>query len=104
MRSRRHSGTPCCAGRRLSTPSAAARSPARSSPRVSAAPMRCRAPTSSRLLLSELLLRHGEWEQVTPESAGWRYLSFGVREQPFSAETGGAEIALVVLGGRCRVG
>jgi len=53
--------------------------------------------------LSELLLRAGGWEQVTPESAGWRYLHFGVRTAPFSASTGGQEIAVVVLGGRCRV-
>jgi 5-deoxy-glucuronate isomerase len=53
--------------------------------------------------VSELLLRRGEWEQVTPESAGWRYLHFGVRRAPFAAGTGGGEIALVVLGGRCRV-
>jgi 5-deoxy-glucuronate isomerase len=53
--------------------------------------------------LSELLLRSGSWEQVTPESAGWRYLHFGVRRPPFSANTGEGEIALVVLGGRCTV-
>jgi 5-deoxy-glucuronate isomerase len=53
--------------------------------------------------VSGLLLRAGEWEQVTPESAGWRYLHFGVRRGSFSADTGGAEVALVPLGGRCRV-
>jgi 5-deoxy-glucuronate isomerase len=53
--------------------------------------------------MSELLLRAGEWEQVTPESAGWNYLYFGVREGSFAAETGGGEVALVPLGGRCRV-
>jgi 5-deoxy-glucuronate isomerase len=53
--------------------------------------------------VSELLLRGGEWEQVTPATAGWRYLHFGVRRGSFSAQTGGGEIALVVLGGRCRV-
>jgi 5-deoxy-glucuronate isomerase len=53
--------------------------------------------------LSDLLLRAGEWEQVTPESAGWNHLFFAVREAPFGSETRGAEIALVVLGGRCRV-
>ncbi len=53
--------------------------------------------------MSELLLRAGEWEHVSPESAGWRYLHFGVRGGSFSARTGDAEIALVPLGGRCRV-
>jgi 5-deoxy-glucuronate isomerase len=53
--------------------------------------------------VSELLLTHGTWEQVTPESAGWRYLHFGVRSGAFAAETGDAEIALVPLSGRCRV-
>jgi 5-deoxy-glucuronate isomerase len=45
----------------------------------------------------------GEWEQVTPESAGWRFLYFGVRSGSFAAETAGMEIALVPLGGWCRV-
>jgi len=53
--------------------------------------------------VSELLLTHGTWEQVTPESAGWRYLHFGVRSGAFAAETGDTEIALVPLSGRCRV-
>jgi 5-deoxy-glucuronate isomerase len=53
--------------------------------------------------MSELLLRAGAWEQVTPESAGWRHLHFGVRQTPFASATGEAEIALVPLGGRCRV-
>jgi 5-deoxy-glucuronate isomerase len=53
--------------------------------------------------VSELLLRAGTWEQVTPESAGWRFLHFGVRRDSFSAETGDIEVALVVLGGRCTV-
>jgi 5-deoxy-glucuronate isomerase len=52
--------------------------------------------------LSELLLRRG-WEQVTPESAGWNFLSFGVRSGSFSSETAEEEIALVPLGGECRV-
>jgi 5-deoxy-glucuronate isomerase len=50
-----------------------------------------------------LLLRAGEWEQVTPESSGWSYLHFGVRPAPFSSATGEVEIALVPLAGRCRV-
>jgi 5-deoxy-glucuronate isomerase len=53
--------------------------------------------------VSELLLRAGTWEQVTPESAGWRFLHFGVRRGSFSAQTGDVEVALVVLGGRCTV-
>jgi len=53
--------------------------------------------------LSELLLRRGGWEQVTPESAGWELLYFGVRSGSFASETGEGEIALVVLGGTCRV-
>ncbi len=40
---------------------------------------------------------------MTPESAAWRYLSFGVRRGSFASETGEVEIALVLLGGRCRV-
>jgi 5-deoxy-glucuronate isomerase len=52
---------------------------------------------------ASLLLRAGDWTQVTPESAGWSHLSFGVRKTPFEADTGDVEIALVVLGGRCRV-
>ena len=53
--------------------------------------------------MSEYLLKNGEWEQVTPESAGWRYLYFGVRQTPFESNTGDAEIAIVPLGGRCHV-
>jgi 5-deoxy-glucuronate isomerase len=53
--------------------------------------------------VSEYLLKHGTWEQVTPEFAGWQYLFFGVRSGTFTAETGEAEIALVPLSGRCRV-
>jgi 5-deoxy-glucuronate isomerase len=40
---------------------------------------------------------------VTPETAGWCYLHFGVRQGSFSSETGVAEVALVPFGGRCRV-
>ncbi|HEX4519212.1 MAG TPA: 5-deoxy-glucuronate isomerase [Gaiellaceae bacterium] len=53
--------------------------------------------------MSEFLLKHGEWEQVTPESAGWAYLSFSVRGAPFSSATGETEIALVLIGGHCAV-
>ncbi len=51
----------------------------------------------------DLLWRAGAWEQVTPETAGWRDLFFGVRSGSFESETGPGEIALVVLGGRCSV-
>jgi 5-deoxy-glucuronate isomerase len=57
--------------------------------------------------VSDFLLNAGEWEAVTPESAEWRYLSFGVwtcsagtSEKLATHEN---EIALVALGGRCRV-
>jgi 5-deoxy-glucuronate isomerase len=40
---------------------------------------------------------------VTPESAGWRYLHFGVRRSPFASETGEVEVAIVPLSGRCTV-
>jgi 5-deoxy-glucuronate isomerase len=53
--------------------------------------------------MSEFLLERGTWEQVTPESAGWQYLHFGVRSGSFAAETGETEIAIVPLSGRCRV-
>jgi 5-deoxy-glucuronate isomerase len=53
--------------------------------------------------VTELLLKAGEWDAVTPERAGWRYLSFRVETGPFSAETGTEEICLVPLGGACRV-
>jgi len=53
--------------------------------------------------MSELLLRAGRWEQVTPELAGWDFLYFGVRSGSFASETGDGEIALVTLGGTCRV-
>jgi 5-deoxy-glucuronate isomerase len=54
-------------------------------------------------LSSELLLTAGDWQQVTPESAAWRYLHFGMREGSFVSDTGDVEVALVPLGGRCRV-
>ena len=44
----------------------------------------------------ELLLKAGAWEQVTPESAGWRYLFFGVRSSSFASETGEAEGEIIV--------
>jgi 5-deoxy-glucuronate isomerase len=57
--------------------------------------------------VTELLLRHGEWDVVDPLSAAWRYLSFrieGLRDrEQVSRQTGSEEIALVPLGGRCAV-
>jgi 5-deoxy-glucuronate isomerase len=53
--------------------------------------------------MSELLLRAGAWKQVTPESAGWKHLYFGVRTGVFATATGDGEIALVPLSGRCHV-
>ncbi|MFL5955331.1 MAG: 5-deoxy-glucuronate isomerase [Gaiellaceae bacterium] len=53
--------------------------------------------------MSELLLRDGAWEDVTPESAGWHHLSFGVRKGSFASATGETEIAVVPLAGHCRV-
>ncbi len=47
----------------------------------------------------------GEWNEITPALAGWRYLSFRV-ESLDGAEvrrTGGQEAALVLLSGGCRV-
>ena len=57
--------------------------------------------------MSDLLLREGEWDVVDPGSADWRYLSFRVDRlhdgENFTRNTGGEEIALVPLGGRCSV-
>jgi 5-deoxy-glucuronate isomerase len=51
-----------------------------------------------------LLRRAGEWSQITPSDAGWRYLTFGVeRMQDAERETGGEEVALVLLSGVCSV-
>ena len=50
-----------------------------------------------------LLLRAGEWQGVTPRSAGWRFLSFHV-ERLAGADTrhtAGEETAIVLLEGRC---
>ena len=56
----------------------------------------------------ELLLRSGDWQAVTPASAGWRYLSFRVErfagERPERALSSGVEeLALVPLAGSCTV-
>jgi 5-deoxy-glucuronate isomerase len=57
--------------------------------------------------VTELLLRHGEWDVVDPASASWRYLSFRVERlrdgERVSRQTGDEEIALVPLGGRCAI-
>jgi 5-deoxy-glucuronate isomerase len=55
--------------------------------------------------MSELLLRAGEWDRITPERAGWRYLTFGVErlDGEDERETGGEEVALVLLSGSCTV-
>ena len=53
--------------------------------------------------MSELLLRAGEWSEVTPASAGWSHLSFRVERAPFEGRAEDEEVALVVLGGRCTV-
>ncbi len=53
--------------------------------------------------MSGLLLRAGEWGDVTPETAGWRYLSFRVEAGPFDHDSLGEEVALVPLSGRWRV-
>ena len=49
-----------------------------------------------------LLLRRG-WKPVTPESAGWRHLSFRLVSGTEDADTGQDEICLVPLTGACRV-
>ncbi len=57
--------------------------------------------------MTELLLRHGEWDVVDPASASWHYLSFRVERlrdaEQVSRQTGDEEIALVPLGGRCAI-
>jgi 5-deoxy-glucuronate isomerase len=54
-----------------------------------------------------LLLRSGAWAAVTPETAGWNYLSFRVESllagESVDTDTGSEEIAAVLLGGRARV-
>jgi 5-deoxy-glucuronate isomerase len=56
---------------------------------------------------TEFLLRAGQWQEVRPEEAGWRYLSFRVETLPAGAgrefETGEEEVALVPLAGRAHV-
>jgi 5-deoxy-glucuronate isomerase len=57
--------------------------------------------------VTELLLRHGDWDTVDPASASWRYLSFRVGRlrdgEQVAGRTGDEEIALVPLGGSCAI-
>src|SRR5207245_1477689 len=48
-----------------------------------------------------LLLRSGEWQEVSPALAGWRYLSFRVLALDGRArlDTGDEEVVVVPLGG-----
>ncbi|CAN5326188.1 5-deoxy-glucuronate isomerase [soil metagenome] len=56
---------------------------------------------------SSSLNSSGETLVVTPESAGFEYLTLRVRQmlrgEKFSSEMGAAELGLVILGGRCSV-
>jgi 5-deoxy-glucuronate isomerase len=51
------------------------------------------------------LLRHaGDWSRIEPADAGWRYLTFGIeRVREAERETGGEELAIVLLSGSCAV-
>jgi 5-deoxy-glucuronate isomerase len=67
-------------------------------------------PTHTDLLIHPNPVKRGEEGEIislTPERAGWRYISFGVHSfQPgdrLSAETGDNETALIILGGQCDV-
>jgi 5-deoxy-glucuronate isomerase len=57
--------------------------------------------------MSELLLKAGEWDAVSPGNAGWRYLSFHIELLASGAErdfeSGNDELALVPLRGLVRV-
>jgi 5-deoxy-glucuronate isomerase len=63
-------------------------------------------PYRSRLLISPNFEQE-EYLRVTPASAGWDHLSFAARKMgqgtSWQHQTGEAEMALVVLGGVCRV-
>ena len=56
--------------------------------------------------MTRVFFRAGEWTSVSPEQAGWRYLSFGVERlragERFERDTGGEEVAIVLLAGRVR--
>ena len=52
----------------------------------------------------KLLHRAGKWSTITPADAGWRYLTFGVeRVTTTERETGGQEVAIVLLAGACTI-
>lgn len=60
--------------------------------------------------MPELLLRAREEDprvEVTPATAGWRWLSFSARRlapgKPLTADTGPDEVCLVLIGGACEV-
>ena len=53
--------------------------------------------------MSDYLLKAGEWEDVTPQSADWRYLSFAVRKGSLSRASDDAEVVVVPLTGACRI-
>jgi 5-deoxy-glucuronate isomerase len=53
--------------------------------------------------VSEYLLEAGEWERVTPATAGWHHLFFEVRRGAFSSRADDVETVLVPLNGSCRV-
>jgi 5-deoxy-glucuronate isomerase len=55
--------------------------------------------------MSHLLRRAGEWSRIAPGDAGWRYLTFGVERLRGTdeRETGGEEVAIVLLEGKCAV-
>jgi 5-deoxy-glucuronate isomerase len=50
-----------------------------------------------------LLLRRGSWEGVSPDGAGWRYLSFRVVRGSAAFDTGADELVIVPLSGDARV-
>ena len=67
-------------------------------------------PTHTDLLIHPNPLSPGEPGEIislTPERAGWEYISFGVRSLQagtrLTAETGDSETALVILAGECEV-
>ena len=53
--------------------------------------------------MSGYLLEAGEWDRVTPASAGWRDLFFEVRSGAFRSGGEGVETVLVPLSGICQV-
>ncbi|MCI0395916.1 MAG: 5-deoxy-glucuronate isomerase [Chloroflexi bacterium] len=58
-------------------------------------------------LLVHSVAERGEYVRVTPETAGWEWLSFAARKmaqgEQWRQETGNDEYAIVVLGGVCSV-